>query len=97
MDMETLVPMLVAFVQKYPITATIIGVMGSARLVMKPIMSALRALADSTQTTKDNEMLDKVEGNKIYKAAIFVLDYALSIKRPAPKAAAPAQTTVILK
>lgn len=82
MDLETLVPMLIAFVSKYPITATIIGILGSARLIMKPVMTAIRGIVDQTATQSDNLMLDKVEGNKIYKAAIWILDYCLSIKVP---------------
>lgn len=77
-------PFLSTWAEKYPLLADILGIMVTARLVMKPIMSALLTIS------KDAEFafLDKVaefSENKIYKMVAFVLDWLLSVKLPAKK------------
>ena len=68
------------FAAKYPIILTILSIMGMARLILKPLMTFLHEMVVVTETTKDNEILDKVEASKIYKGLLFVLDYAFSLK-----------------
>lgn len=85
MDNQVIISFLITLVSKYPITATIIGVMGTARLILKPVMTCLHAIAESTETTKDNEFLKKLEEHKVFKAISFILDYAFSIKVPVTK------------
>lgn len=60
----------------------LIGVVGTLRLIMKPIMVALRAIADATPSAADNEVLDNVEKSKVYSTVIFILDWLVSIKLP---------------
>lgn len=57
-------------------------VAGSFRLVMKPIMMALHAIASATETKSDDEVLDKVEKSKIYVTMLFLLDWIVSVKLP---------------
>jgi hypothetical protein len=71
---------IVPLVAKYPIAASILLVMGSARAVFKPIMAALHAYVESTPKTSDDEAIAKVEASKFFKAFAFVLDYVGSIK-----------------
>lgn len=94
MSVETIVQMILAFVGKYPVTASIIAIMGTARLIMKPIMVALHSIADATGSLKDNQILEGLEGNKIYKLVVFILDYAVSIKIPASQPSVPAPVAV---
>ncbi len=67
-------------IEKYPVAMTIISIMGMARLIIKPTMVYLHEVVLVTETKKDDEMLAKVEGSKVYKAILFVLDWFTSIK-----------------
>lgn len=74
-------PVLGSFAIKYPVLADILGIMVTARLIIKPLMSALITMAKDTNI----EVLDNVAAfsdNKIYKIVAFILDWVLSIKLP---------------
>ncbi len=73
-------------VSKNPTIAALIVFMGTIRLVMKPIVSAIMQIVDMTETKSDNEFVQKIIESKTYKAVTWVLDYVGSIKVPqAPK------------
>lgn len=67
-------------VEGYPVLASILVVVGMLRLIFKPVFSILRNVANATKSVKDNELLDKVERSKIFKAVLYALDYLGSIK-----------------
>ncbi len=69
-------------IAKNPQVASLLVLMGTLRLVMKPVMSALQEVVDLTVTTKDNELLAKVLNSKWYKALSWLLDYVGSVKLP---------------
>ncbi len=69
-------------VAKNPHVAALIVMMGTLRLVLKPIMSALKEVIDLTPTKWDNEQFDKLINSKAYKAVSWVLDYVGSVKLP---------------
>ncbi len=69
-------------VAKNPQVAALIVMMGTLRLVLKPIMSALKEVIDLTPTKWDNEQFDKLINSKAYKAISWALDYVGSIKLP---------------
>lgn len=73
------------FVSQYPIIATILMVVGVARLVNKPLFSFLRTYVQATPTPNDDRVLDKVEASKAYKVLSYILDLTASIKLPAKK------------
>lgn len=77
--------LLVELVMKYPVAASIVGVVGVMRVVFKPAMSLARAYVGATATQKDDELLNKVEASKIYKGFAYVLDWFASIKLPGQK------------
>lgn len=77
-----LAPIVSGLALKFPILATVLGVMAIMRAVNKPLFALLHAYVDATATTTDNAELDKVETSKVYKAICFALDYAFSIKLP---------------
>jgi len=60
-------------------------VMGSIRIVMKPVMVCLKAIAAATETKKDDELIEQVEASKAYKTISFLLDWVLSVKLPEKK------------
>jgi len=65
---------------KYPIIATIVIIIGSLRIVFKPIMSAIKNYTDQTESKADDEALAKFEGSKFYNGLVWFLDFAGSIK-----------------
>ena len=73
---------LIELVSKYPVAASVIGVIGTARVIFKPIMTGVQAWVANSPSKKDDELLAKVEANGIYKAFLWVLDFAFSIKKP---------------
>lgn len=76
----TLLGIFVQFAKDWPILASIIVVMGTLRLFLKPVMTFLHAIADATPTPKDNDALNKVESSMLWKIVNFVIDYFASIK-----------------
>jgi hypothetical protein len=74
-------PILGSFAIKYPAIADILGIMVTARLIIKPLMSALITMSKDTNI----KFLDNIaafSGNKIYKIVAFILDWVLSVKLP---------------
>ncbi len=69
---------------EYPIIFTIAAIIGMVRLVVKPLMVMLHSVAEVTETTRDEEILRKIEENKIYKGFLFVMDYVFSLKLKKP-------------
>ena len=55
-------------------------VMGICRSVLKPLFSLLHTYVDATPSSKDNELLEKVEQSKYVKALSYVLDFLFSAK-----------------
>ncbi len=65
---------------KYPSLATVIMVVGTLRLLVKPLMSFLREFVQITPTHTDNAWLKRLEESKWWKAALYFLDWFGSIK-----------------
>lgn len=65
--------------------AAVATFMGLVRIVFKPLMIMLHEIAASTESKKDDVLLEKVEASKAFKIFSFVLDYVLSIKMPEKK------------
>jgi len=76
---------IVELASKYSVFVSILAFVGSMRLLFKPVFSLARVVVDLTKTPKDNELLDKAEGSKIYKGLVFLVDYIASIKLPVKK------------
>jgi len=75
---------LVQLLQQYPVVSTVLAVIGGLRLVMKPLFSLLHALVEVIPGDKDNQLLAKIEGSKVYTSIVYVLDYLTSIKLLSP-------------
>jgi hypothetical protein len=84
-DMEMIQNLLMTLLQKQPWFATVIAVMGTARLIAKPIMTAIREVIKATPTQVDDSALSKFEQSKIYKGLCFVVDWLFSVKLPGAK------------
>lgn len=68
--------------QKAPVILSILSIVGLLRLVMKPLMSILKAVAAETATDKDDKIIEKVESSAIWKGLCWVIDYVASVKLP---------------
>lgn len=71
---------LINFIQGYPHLSTILMIIGFLRLIIKPIMTILKAYVAITPTNKDNETLDKIFNSKYWTGFLFLLDWFTSIK-----------------
>ena len=83
--LNVLGPVLGALAGKYGVVVQILSLVGTLRLVMKPIVTAAQAITAATPTTKDDAVVAEVVASKWYKGLSFVLDYLASIKLPAAK------------
>ncbi len=75
-------PVLEAALGKYGFLVQVVTVIGSLRLVMKPLTELVRAYVMITPSTNDNAALAKVEASKGYKIFLSLLNYFASIKLP---------------
>lgn len=79
--LETLKPLIVAYGGDFGIVIQVVTIIGSLRLINKPLFSFLRAVVNFTHWTEsDNIFLDKVEASKYYKGLLYVLDWVASVK-----------------
>lgn len=67
-----------------PILAVLIFV-GGLRFIFKPLVSLAKTYAASTESTKDDEFIAKLESSKVYQIIIYVIDLVASIKLPGKK------------
>lgn len=71
---------------KHPWIASALLLLGTLRLIIKPLMSLIRLVTKSTSTPADDQFLDKVEASWLWTAFLFIVDWLTSIKLPAAKA-----------
>lgn len=83
--MGILTPFIGQYAERFPVIGNIIELMITARIVIKPIMSALLTIYKDRPQFKFLSFSDSVLENKIYKTVAFVLDYVASIKLPKSK------------
>ena len=75
-------PIIINFAERFPIITSIILILGTFRLSMKPIMSAIEKYVLNTASKKDDKFLNSFKNNIFYKIFVFFLDWAVSIKLP---------------
>lgn len=78
--MEAILALFISFADKYQFLASVIVVIGTARLFMKPVVTAIEEIVKLTKTTKDDEAVEKAKQSKVYKTFVFIADYILSVK-----------------
>lgn len=64
---------------------TMFLVMGSFRVVMKPLVALVQLIVKETPTPEDDKFVAKVMESKTYKTVCFVLDWVVSLKLPQKK------------
>lgn len=57
-----------------------ITVIGSLRVMIKPLRDLVHAYVNVTPSMKDNEKLSSVEESKVYKGIMYFIDWFSSVK-----------------
>jgi len=78
--LNLLKPLIDAYAGKFGWMVQVVSVVGSLRVAIKPIMTLIDVVVKATPSEEDDDLVQKIEENKIYKAFKFVLDWASSIK-----------------
>jgi hypothetical protein len=58
----------------------IITIIGSLRLLLKPLMGLLEAFVTITPSKTDDLLPEKIKANKVYKSVVYLLDWLASLK-----------------
>lgn len=83
MDPVVMSPDLQAFVQlflQYPWFFKAAILMGSLRIIFKPLVSLAQAVVQATPSQGDDAALSKILDSKAFKTFAWLLDYVASIK-----------------
>ncbi len=79
-------PLLEGYAGQYGWLVSVLTVVGSLRLFLKPLMSIVQNVVYLTPNKKDDEFVNKILEAKWYKMLSYLLDWFGSIKLPqAPK------------
>ena len=73
-------PLLETYAGKFGVIVQIVSVIGTIRIIVKPIMVAIEQIVLDTESKKDDLKLEEVKKNKIFKTVIFLLDWFASVK-----------------
>jgi len=68
-----------------PAVASIIVVVGTLRLAVKPLMTLLQLYVKLTPYDNDDKWLASLEMSKGYKLFLYLMDWLLSVKMPEKK------------
>jgi len=83
-DLTAFEPVLAAYIESLSGThgwiVQVVLIIGSLRVVFKPLMPFVHAVVSQTKTTKDDEILGKVESSVYFKVFSWLLDFGASIK-----------------
>ena len=84
--LNLLSPLIAAYGGQFGIVLQIVAIIGTLRVVMKPLVAGVQAVVAATPSASDDVAVSKVLDSKIYKAVTFALDWIASLKFPqAPK------------
>jgi hypothetical protein len=75
-----LAPILEAYSGQLGGAVQIITIIGSLRLLIKPLMGVLEAFVTITPSKADDLLPEKIKENKIYKSVVYLLDWLASLK-----------------
>lgn len=75
-------PFIEQYSAEYPVLASIVFVLGTFRLFLKPVMEIVKNIISLTPSPKDDELLAKILDHKAYKAFAFFVDWIASVKLP---------------
>lgn len=83
---EQLIDLIQTVTNASPILTSIIFFVGILRVINKPLFSILKSIAQKTDTTSDDRVLEAVETSKAYQWFSYSLDWLGSIQLRKPVA-----------
>ncbi len=78
--LDMLKPLADAYLGKFGWAAQVVSIVGSLRLVFKPLMTLLDVYVKATPSKEDDNLVSEIEKKGWYKTLRFVLDWIASIK-----------------
>lgn len=78
--LDFLTPLIEAYGGKFGWFLSFVSIVGTLRLLVKPIMAVIEVVVKLTPSTKDDNLHNEILENKIVKMVLFVLDWLSSIK-----------------
>ena len=82
--MDQISAIILSLVSQYPIVGSILVVVGTLRLVLKPLFAAAHYYVEQTADPEDDKKLQAIEANKAVQGLFFVLDWIASVKIKTP-------------
>ena len=73
-------PIIEAYGGQYGVLVQILSILGTLRLVIKPVMALIEVYVLITPSKDDDQLPQKIEASKAYKTIVFLLDWFASIK-----------------
>lgn len=80
--LEGLKQLIQIYIGEYGWLAAFVTYVGTARLVFKPIMTAIEAIVAQTPSADDDKRLEEIKASRWYYWLVYFLDYFGSIKVP---------------
>lgn len=77
-----LTPLIELYGGKLGFLPAVISIIGTLRLFVKPVMSAIQNYVDLTPSDKDDALVDEIKSSKVYQYLVYGLDWFASIKLP---------------
>lgn len=75
-------PILGSLVEQYPTVGKILMIVINARVFVKPLMSAFKAIGEGVPAGKLRSFMLSVSGHWAYKIVAYFFDWVLSVKLP---------------
>jgi len=80
--LEFLSPLIEAYGGKFGWLVSAISVIGTLRLLVKPVMAIVEVVVKLTPSKEDDNLHNEILENKIVKMLLFVFDWLASLKIP---------------
>lgn len=73
-------PLIEAYAGNYSVAIQIVAIVGTLRLLVKPLMTILEVVVKLTPTKADDKLPEVVKNHKAYKLVVYLLDWFASVK-----------------
>lgn len=78
--LEFLGPLVEAYAGKLGFMLQLVSIIGTLRLLFKPIVSVVDVVVKLTPSKSDDNLASDIENNKVVKAILYVIDWLTSLK-----------------
>lgn len=87
---------ILSLAQNHPVILTVVAAIGTARAVMKPVMSCIHTVLETVGATKLDGEVTAVEQSTVVKYILYVVDWISSIKIATPSVLVAAPQTAVV-